>query len=117
MKKLFVAAFSLLAVLSLSACASGETDESEQVGEVEVEVKGKNFCAIKCAAPPEGCHYENSRFTGPCHKLTCGDLVCDEICPIIDCAAPPDGCHYEGAIFTPCDQQTCGTLVCDGNTL
>ncbi len=54
-------------------------DTEERVGEAEDALKGskKPTCAIKCAAPPEGCHYENAVLSGPCHKLTCGDLVCD----------------------------------------
>lgn len=36
-----------------------------------------SFCALKCAAPPDGCHYEGAVLNGPCQKLTCGTLVCD----------------------------------------
>lgn len=65
------------------ACAAAPDDGSEPIEEVtEVGAdlkggKGPGECAIRCAAPPEGCHYEGARTTGPCHKLTCGTLVCD----------------------------------------
>lgn len=31
---------------------------------------------LVCAAPPDGCHYEGTRFF-PCKQQTCGNLVCD----------------------------------------
>ena len=75
--------------------------------------KGPKICSIKCAAPPDGCTYENSLLTGKCNKVTCGDLVCEPICAI-SCLAPPLGCHYEGSLTTgPCSEVTCGTLVCE----
>ncbi|MBK6519808.1 MAG: hypothetical protein IPM79_25640 [Polyangiaceae bacterium] len=85
MKKLLAGAMTAL-VVGIFGCAGEtesapdvESEETEQVGETEQEVKGGNkpICALKCAAPPDGCHYENAVLTGPCNKLTCGELVCD----------------------------------------
>ena len=49
-----------------------ETETAEQA------VKGGKGgeCALRCAAPPDGCHYEGAVLSGPCRKLTCGTLVC-----------------------------------------
>jgi hypothetical protein len=33
-------------------------------------------CAISCAAPPGGCHYEGARTEGNCSDVTCGRVVC-----------------------------------------
>lgn len=78
MKAAFVILTSLFVASFATACASGSEDGSEDVGMVELEARGgKNQCALKCAAPPEGCHYEDAVLSGPCHKLTCGTLVCD----------------------------------------
>lgn len=57
----------------------GVDEVEEDLGEPQGETQGgkKPVCALKCAAPPDGCHYENAVLTGPCHKLTCGELVCD----------------------------------------
>ncbi len=81
MKKL-LAAFLVLGGVGFFGCAA-ET-ESDPQGDEQVEqsadgLKGgsSGTCAIKCAAPPDGCHYENARTSGPCKKLTCGTLVCD----------------------------------------
>lgn len=69
-------------------------------------------CAIRCAAPPEGCRYVGMVTTGPCNAVRCGRLICEEFCTV-SCAAPPEGCHYENAMPTgPCDEVTCGQFVC-----
>ena len=111
-------------LLSLSFACSAAPDDGgepiEEVSEVGADLKGgkgQGECMLKCAAPPDGCYYEGAVLSGKCNKLTCGTLVCEDVCSVL-CAAPPDGCHYEGALTTgPCSQVTCGTLVCDGSTL
>lgn len=81
--KWFAALF-LVGLAGVFGCAPGTPDESEStegdesVEESEQGVRGGGpICALKCAAPPEGCHYENAVLTGRCNKLTCGDIVCD----------------------------------------
>lgn len=80
----WIAALFLAGFACVVGCAPGAPEESEpsdaeeSVAEAEQGVRGgKPICALKCAAPPDGCHYENAVLTGPCNKLTCGTLVCD----------------------------------------
>jgi hypothetical protein len=88
-------------------------------------------CAIKCAAPPEGCRYEGGVYSGPCSQLTCGTLVCDdavpcgnntctggEVCCNESCGicAPPDGAciqmQCEDLKPLPPGGEVCGKTVC-----
>lgn len=65
--------------MSFGCAVSAEepvVDEPTESSEQAVK-GGKPQCALKCAAPPDGCHYEGAVLTGPCNKLTCGTLVCD----------------------------------------
>lgn len=94
----------ITAAAALSGCSARENIGVESV------------CSILCVAPPSGCEYKGSLTTGPCSKVTCGELVCEPAEPVcaIRCVAPPPGCHYENAMTTgPCSQVTCGTVVCD----
>lgn len=80
-KKWFAALF-LVGVAGVFGCAPGAPEESEETDESAQESEhgvrgGKPICMLKCAAPPEGCHYENAVLSGPCNKLTCGTIVCD----------------------------------------
>lgn len=71
-------------------------------------------CSVRCVTPPPGCRYQGQIATGPCDRVTCGNLVCEPTCSIL-CVAPPPGCHYEGMQTTgPCSEVTCGKLVCGG---
>ena len=68
------------AIVSLSfGCAVQAEEPVEGPSESSDEaIKGGNQqCALRCAAPPDGCRYEGAVTSGPCKKLTCGTLVCD----------------------------------------
>lgn len=125
--KRFFKAASAAGLLTIALGACGSDIEDIQLVSSENELRGGKGkgnggaeCAIRCVAPPEGCTYEGAILTGPCHRVTCGELVCAPIeaeCSLM-CVAPAEGCHYEGALTTgPCSQVTCGTLVCDGTGL
>ena len=75
----FVATFA--ASLLLIGCGpADDTSTDSDIPVVEaprVHATRQSICAIRCAAPPAGCHYVDAVLTGPCRKLTCGTLVCD----------------------------------------
>ena len=61
-----------------SAQKNGVTPSSCSGGsDVGVTPGTGTTCSILCAAPPTGCHYEGAMQSGPCDKVTCGDLVCE----------------------------------------
>ncbi|MCC6556202.1 MAG: hypothetical protein IT372_24845 [Polyangiaceae bacterium] len=33
-------------------------------------------CSILCVEPPPGCYYRGGLTTGPCSRVTCGEVVC-----------------------------------------
>lgn len=68
----------LAVIASLSLGCAVQTEEPVVDGPTESSEEAlKQQCAIRCAAPPDGCHYEGAVLSGPCKKLTCGTLVCD----------------------------------------
>lgn len=79
MKRVLAAVLMLGAVVVFGCGAETEEPGDPEVGEAQQPARGggKPICALKCAAPPEGCRYEGAVLSGPCNKLTCGTLVCD----------------------------------------
>jgi hypothetical protein len=102
-------------VMAACVCAASFTAAD---ADAQSERKHTPLCAIRCAAPPEGCRYVGMVTTGPCHAVRCGRLICEEMCSL-PCAPPPEGCFYENAMPTgPCGSNlTCGHLDCDGGAL
>jgi hypothetical protein len=104
--------FAIAAGCSISAEPYVDAMDEAPIASTSEELE--RICSIRCAAPPEGCHYEGALLTGPCNKVTCGKLVCQDVCSIL-CLAPPEGCRYVGSLtHGPCDKVTCGKLVCGG---
>lgn len=89
---------------------------------------------VMCAAPPEGCRYEQESTTNLANRsrcnLGCGRLVCDRqppvgivppkepvICPMIACSPVPEGCSRVAVPTTVRDTNgcdlNCGEVKCD----
>ncbi len=112
----FVMTFALTAACDSAVTGSEPTQPAQTEAALKVKPgKGNAICTLKCMAPPEGCEYEGAFTTGPCNKVTCGEVVCDS-CPLPNCAPPPDGCTYQNTNVTTCPY-SCGQLVCDGTSL
>lgn len=138
---LLLSVIGLILTISFQNCSKGNfqassespTTQSEKIVVSDDQVqdwldqKQAYICpAIRCAAPPEGYHYEEDNSVDSLCPTSCGRLVPNKIggirqhpiaCPAILCSAVPEGCKRVAAANTTKDVNgcnlSCGEIVCE----